>query len=176
MSYTVHNGQPQGIANNESNFLREALIGEIVAINDYSHHIAICPINEISRELTHIMQEEKKHYGMFLELIRKNDDVQMEKYLDVMKNHHRGRKSHKNHRSTYECEKIHMINILNFIRHDIKGELEAIISYEHLLSKSTDKRILTTLTEVIGDEKEHVEELTKILTKYDRDLYGPIEP
>ncbi|MCM1988157.1 ferritin-like domain-containing protein [Oceanirhabdus seepicola] len=176
MSYTVHNGQPQGIANNNSNFLREALIGEIVAINDYSHHIALCPINEVSKVLTHIMQEEKKHYGMFLELIRKNDDMQMEKYLDIMKNHHRRRSSQKKYRNTYEGEKIHMINLLSFIRQDIKGELEAIISYEHILSKTVDKAIIKTLNDVIGDEKEHVEELTKILMKYDKDLYGPIEP
>ncbi len=176
MSYTVKSGQPQGIANNNSNFLREALIGEIVAINDYSHHIALCPINEVSKELTHIMKEEKKHYGMFLELVRKNDDVQMEKYLEIMKNHHRRKPSHKKNRYTYEAEKIHIINLLSFIRQDIKGELEAIIAYEHILSNTTDKTIITTLNSVIGDEKEHVEELTKILLKYDNDLYGPIEP
>lgn len=28
--------------------------------------------------------------------------------------------------------------------------------------------------EVTADEKEHVEELTKILLKYDKDKYGPI--
>ena len=53
--------------------------------------------------------------------------------------------------------------ILNNLRDDIKGELEAVILYEEELSKFTQKDIRTTLQAIIDDEKEHAEHLTEVL-------------
>lgn len=175
MSYTFPNGIPQGSPKNPSSFLREALIGEIVAINDYSHHITICPISEVTKTLTHIMEEEKNHYGQLFELIRKSDDIQMEKYLHVMEHHRNRRRKDKHTRYSQDTEKLHMTQLLTFIRQDIKSELEAIISYEDVLSKMKSQSIIKTLEDIVGDEKEHVEELTKLMVKYDKHNYGSID-
>jgi rubrerythrin len=48
--------------------------------------------------------------------------------------------------------------ILNFIRKDIKGELEAVILYEQNALEAPYKDIKETYFEIIGDEKEHTED------------------
>ncbi|WP_243176624.1 hypothetical protein [Clostridium gasigenes] len=60
MSYTT-NRQPQGIVIDETNFLREGMIAEIVAINDYSTFIKLTNNKEVKDIFYHIMEEEKEH-------------------------------------------------------------------------------------------------------------------
>lgn len=64
MSYTA-NRQPKGILKDDETFLREGLISEIVAINDYSHFLNLTENKEVKDIFCHIMQEEKEHYGWF---------------------------------------------------------------------------------------------------------------
>jgi rubrerythrin len=64
--------------------------------------------------------------------------------------------------------------ILNDIRDDIKGELEAVILYEAQLPKYPCRDIRTTLQAVIDDEKGHAEHLTRLLLKYDVDPYDEL--
>ena len=171
MSYTTDR-QPQGRAVNLSNFLREAMIGELVAINDYQEHIGYCPIPEVRNIFEHIMEDEKKHYGMLLSLTRKNDPVQYDMSIEVPK--HLSIKCKKLNEFSSK-KKVSMSSLLIKIRADIKSELEAVIAYEDILSQIDNKDAIKTITEITNDEKEHIEELTYILLKLDGNCYGPIE-
>lgn len=169
MSYTTA-GAPQGDPIFKTNMIQEAMIGELVAINEYANHIAESNIAEINHVWEHIMQDEKRHYGMLLELLRRYDRVQMQKY-DEVKEHidlHGREITSSNSRNTTS-------QILNYIRSDIKGELEAIILYESHIVRFSSTQMKEVYTEIVNDEKEHVEELTALLLQYDPDKYGPID-
>lgn len=169
MSYTT-SGMPQGYPYWWTNKIREDMIGELVAINDYREHIAKSNIKDINELWHHIMEDEKRHYGIFLELLRKYDPQQAKKYVEA-KEHVELEKKEKLpncHIYSQEC-------ILNLIRKDIKGELEAVVLYEQHMIEIPNEEVRKALYEIIGDEKEHTEELTLMLMKYDKDEYGPIE-
>lgn len=169
MSYTT-SGQPQGTAREITNFIRESMIGELIAINDYSCNISIAPSNEIENILKHIMKEEKRHYGMLLELLRKFDPIEFEKAVETS-NHV---KIKKNPLSTLSKPAEKSTLFLNEIRKNIKSELEAIISYEDIISKLEDTETVKVLQEITNEEKKHVEELTYLLIRLDKDSYGPL--
>ncbi|MGL5820276.1 MAG: ferritin family protein [Sarcina sp.] len=171
MSYTTKR-QPQGKPRNLANFLREAMIGELVAINDYQEHMNNCSISEVKEVFEHIMQEEKKHYGMLLELSRHLDHIQNSAAIEAP-NHVNVKCKTLN--ETTSKKKGSNSSLLKKIRDDIKGELEAIIAYEDIISKITDQKAIKMITEITSDEKQHVEELTYLLQKLDGDCYGPIE-
>lgn len=80
MSYTVKNGQPQGYPYFFTNKIREALIGEIIAINGYVQHISDSNMENINTAWRSILKDEKNHYVMLLNLLRKYDPVQYQKY------------------------------------------------------------------------------------------------
>ncbi|AZR73261.1 rubrerythrin [Anoxybacter fermentans] len=170
MSYTTDR-QPQGYPYFPTNKIREAMIGELVAINDYAYHISHSDIEEINEIWQHIMDDEKRHYGMFLDLLRKYDPAQYEMFKKVKKQIHINKKI-KN--PTCSSKKYNQDLILNYIRNDIKGELEAIILYEQHITEIPCKEVREVFHKIINDEKEHVEELTIVLLKYDKDKYGPI--
>ncbi|KMT21976.1 ferritin family protein [Clostridium cylindrosporum] len=173
MSYTT-NRQPQGILMNKEAFLREGMIAEIVAINDYSKFITLTSNKEVKDIFHHIMEEEKEHYGMFLNALREIDleqDHLRVKAKDHVKIPHRDRDKYKE--SSFSKESKH--NLLISIRDAIKGELEAIVLYEHFIENLCDKNLIKLIKKITKDEKEHVEELTLALTLLDKDHYGPIE-
>jgi rubrerythrin len=64
--------------------------------------------------------------------------------------------------------------ILNAVREDIKGELEAVILYEEELPGLLQKDIRLILHSIILEEKGHAEHLTKLLLKYDPDAYDAL--
>ena len=169
MSYTTER-QPQGILKNVETFLREGLIAEIVAINDYSHFISLTDNKEVKDIFNHIMEEEKEHYGLFLQALRSVDIEEAELEKEV-KEH--VKISFKDKYSDFTNKK-NKSNILMSIRNAIKGELEAIILYEFFTSNIPNSTIVKIIKEITRDEKEHVEELTKALTILDKDKYGPI--
>ena len=65
-------------------------------------------------------------------------------------------------------------DLLKFIRDAIKGELEAIILYDHMVNEICDEYVNKIINSITKEEKEHVEELTKVLVLLDKDTYGPI--
>ncbi len=169
MSYTHPNGQPQGVPTHFTNRLREILIAEIIAINGYQKHIASSNIEEINKAWHSIMLDEKKHYGWILLLLRKYDPEQSKQY-QAHKGKIPGPKTPIRTQSTqYDTQ-----NILNNIREDIKGEMEAVILYEPDLNKFSHKDIVTTLQSIIDEEKGHAEHLTRLLLKYDPDAYNSL--
>lgn len=169
MSYTTER-QPQGTACSISNFIRETMIGELVAINDYTDQINRCNLPDVKEILQHIVEDEKRHYGMLLDALRKFDKTQSEKAEEIAE--HTVIKS-KPIKASTEKSKGHFC-ILSAARSDIKGELEAIIAYEDALNKIDDTVLKAMIKDIVKDEIEHVEELTKIVTSLDKDCYGPL--
>lgn len=168
MSYTNITGNPEGQPLNLPGFLRQALIAEIIAINGYRKHMAMSPIKELNDIWYHIMEEEKKHYGMFLELLRKYDPCQEKAYREVK-------------------DEIKIMNpklppcrlerkdcYLNLVRKDIKGELEAVLLYDQNLAFIEETDVRQVYDFVIQEERHHLEELTAAMIQYDHQSYGPI--
>jgi len=60
--------------------LREDLIGEFEAINQYQEHIDKIDDEEIKKVLGHIMDDEKEHVAELAKVIRKLDGTQEEKF------------------------------------------------------------------------------------------------
>ncbi len=60
--------------------LREDLIGELVAINQYQEHIDEIDDEEVKKILGHIRDDEKEHFAELTKLIRKLDATQEEKF------------------------------------------------------------------------------------------------
>lgn len=171
MSYTT-NRQPQGILKNNETFLREGLISELVAINDYSHFLSLTDHKDLRDIFYHIMKEEKEHYGLFLEALRMTDKEEDKLANEVNENLNI---STKNNYRDYSGGNENRNLLLTYIREAIKGELEAIILYNNFLDNIDNKELSVLIKSIAKDEKEHTEELTKALVILDRDEYGPIK-
>jgi len=170
MSYTNRYGQPQGFARLDTNKLREILIAETIAINGYEEHIANSNMKDINAAWNNIMEDEKKHYGMILKLLRKYDPSQYTSY----KEHIGSNSDPKSPMQTYTPKYDKQV-ILNNIRDDIKGEFEAVILYEQQLISIPYQDIRYALYSIINEEKGHVEHLTQLLLKYDPNKYNGLE-
>ena len=66
--------------NKDLNNLRQDLVGELEAINQYQEHIDEIDNEEIKKVLTHIMNDEKEHVAELTKIIRKIDAIQEEKF------------------------------------------------------------------------------------------------
>ena len=60
--------------------LREDLIGELQAINQYQEHIDTIVDEEAAKVLEHIRDEEKQHVAELTKLIQKLDPLQAEMF------------------------------------------------------------------------------------------------
>lgn len=171
MGYTTER-QPEGPAKSVEGFLMEGLIAETVAINDYTYFIASTDNKELKEFFYEIMGDEKRHYAMFLEALKSIDEEEnelgegAEKHVKISSN---GKYSDYNNK----CNK--NTGLLVNIRDAIKGELEAILLYEHFIINLSDHTISRIIKEIIKDEKEHVEELTRALIILDKDKYGDLK-
>jgi len=64
--------------------LREDLIGELQAINQYQEHILDLENEKAVNTLEHIIEEEKEHVAELLRLIQNLDPVQAEKLKKIL--------------------------------------------------------------------------------------------
>jgi rubrerythrin len=64
--------------------LREDLVSELQAINQYHEHILALENEEAVSALEHIVAEEKEHVAELLRLIRSLDPVQAQKLKEIM--------------------------------------------------------------------------------------------
>ncbi len=193
MSYTNPNGHPQGTSRKVTNLLREVMIAELVAINGYQSHILSSNIPEINEAWHHIMLDEKSHYIIALNLLRKYDPVEYKYFMapheinlsvnttqnvqvvQTVPPNQSNRPSNKKS-STSQTNRVQYYDkqlILNNVREDIKGESEAIILYEDDISHIQQKDVRDALQKIIDDEKEHTEHLTQVLLAFDPDPYKP---
>ena len=60
--------------------LREDIIGELEAINQYQQHIDETDNAKVKKVLGHIRDDEKEHYAELTKLLRELDDTQNEKF------------------------------------------------------------------------------------------------
>ena len=60
--------------------LREDLVGELEAINQYQEHIEILEDAAARQVLEHIRDDEKEHVAELIKLIQRLDPVQAEKF------------------------------------------------------------------------------------------------
>ena len=60
--------------------LREDLMGELQAINQYQEHIEGTDNEEVKKLLGHIRDDEKEHFAELTKIIRKLDEIQEEKF------------------------------------------------------------------------------------------------
>jgi len=65
---------------NDLKNLREALIGELQAINQYQQYIDETDNEKIKKVLSHIRDDEKEHFAELVKLIRELDPTQKEKF------------------------------------------------------------------------------------------------
>ncbi len=68
------------MANKDLNNLREDLVGELEAINQYQDHIDETDNEEIKRVLSHVRDDEKEHVAELTKLLRSLDATQEEKF------------------------------------------------------------------------------------------------
>ena len=64
--------------------LRDDLISELQAINQYEEHVLSLENGDAVTRLEHIIEEEKEHVAELLRLIQKLDPVQAEKLKRVL--------------------------------------------------------------------------------------------
>lgn len=64
--------------------LREDLVAELQAINQYQEHIEALEDEEATRVLEHIRDDEKEHVAELIRLIQMLDPVQAEKFTKGM--------------------------------------------------------------------------------------------
>ena len=60
--------------------LREDLIGELAAINQYQEHIDEIDDEEVKKILGHVRDDEKEHVAEITKIIRKLDETQEKKF------------------------------------------------------------------------------------------------
>lgn len=70
----------QLVIEDDLDMLREDLIGELQAINQYQQHIEALESEEAVATLEHIIEEEKEHVAELFRLIQNLDPVQAEKF------------------------------------------------------------------------------------------------
>ena len=64
--------------------LREDLVSELQAINQYHEHILVLENEGAVTSLEHIVGEEKEHVAELLRLIQNLDPVQAEKFKEIL--------------------------------------------------------------------------------------------
>ncbi|MGA8848559.1 MAG: rubrerythrin [Dehalococcoidia bacterium] len=64
--------------------LREDLVDELQAINQYQEHILNLENEEAVTTLEHIIEEEKEHVAELLRLIQNLDPVQADKFKEIL--------------------------------------------------------------------------------------------
>jgi len=71
------------VTEDDLDMLREDLVGELHAINQYQEHIESLGNEEAMSLLEHIIGEEKEHVAELVKLIQKLDPVQADKFNEV---------------------------------------------------------------------------------------------
>ena len=85
MSYSFEEMSDEQLAIlDDLEMLREDLIGELQAINQYEDHILNLGNEGAVTKLAHIIEEEKEHVVELLRLIQNLDPVQAEKFKEIL--------------------------------------------------------------------------------------------
>jgi rubrerythrin len=78
------NYEEQLAIQDDLDMLREDLIAELQAINQYQEHVLDLENEEAVNTLEHIVEEEKEHVAQLLRLIQNLDPSQAEKFKRIL--------------------------------------------------------------------------------------------
>ena len=85
MSHSFEEGSEEQLAiQDDLDMLREDLMSELQAINQYQEHILSLDNEEAVTTLEHIIEEEKEHVAELLGLIQNLDPAQAEKLKRIL--------------------------------------------------------------------------------------------
>jgi rubrerythrin len=85
MSHSFEENYEEQLAiQGDLDMLREDLIAELQAINQYQEHILDLENEEAMNTLEHIVEEEKEHVAELLRLIQNLDPSQAEKFKRIL--------------------------------------------------------------------------------------------
>jgi rubrerythrin len=85
MSHSFEESYEEQLAiQDDLDMLREDLISELQAINQYQEHILDLENEEAATTLEHIIEQEKEHVAELLRLIQNLDPTQAEKFKKVL--------------------------------------------------------------------------------------------
>jgi rubrerythrin len=85
MSDSFEEGYEEQLAiQDDLDMLREDLMSELQAINQYQEHILSLDNEEAVTTLEHIIEEEKEHLAELLRLIQNLDPAQAEKFKRIL--------------------------------------------------------------------------------------------
>ena len=85
MNQSFEEGYEEHLAmQDDLDMLREDLISELQAINQYQEHILSMDNEEAVNVLEHIIEEEKEHVAELLKLIQNLDTAQAEKLKRIL--------------------------------------------------------------------------------------------
>ena len=85
MSHSFEESYEEQLAiQDDLDMLREDLIGELQAINQYQEHILDLENEEAVNTLEHIVEEKKEHVAELLRLIQNLDPAQAEKFKRIL--------------------------------------------------------------------------------------------
>ena len=85
MSHSFEESYEEQLAiQDDLDMLREDLIGELQAINQYQEHVLDLENEEAVNTLEHIIEEEKEHVAELLRLIQNLDPAQAGKFKRIL--------------------------------------------------------------------------------------------
>ena len=85
MSHSFEESYEEQLAiQDDLDMLREDLIAELQAINQYQEHVLDLENEEAVTKLEHIIEEEKEHVAELLRLIQNLDPAQAEKFKEIL--------------------------------------------------------------------------------------------
>jgi rubrerythrin len=85
MSYSFEEMSEEQLAIlDDLGMLREDLVSELQAINQYQEHILDLDNEQAVTTLEHIIEEEKEHVAELLRLIQNLDPVQADKFKEIL--------------------------------------------------------------------------------------------
>ncbi len=150
-----HNSKQQ-LNLHQLSLIRDMAIDEIGAIQMYNKELLQSTNAQITALIMEIRSDEYKHLNTFLDILRKYDTVQGEMYLEVQAN----LPQITNYENDYVSNDY---NSVKSLLDNLGGELQAINDYQKNVVQIPIKEVQQRVIEIINDEKEHVERLSKTL-------------
>ncbi len=136
--------------------VRDMAIDEIGAIEMYKLHLLQSDNDKLNEIITEILADEEKHLRTLLDIVRKYDKKQGELYLEVNST----APKIEDYGNLYASSNY---NVEQSLLNEVKGELQAINNYEKIARMIRIPEIHHKIIAIINDEKEHVEQLSKML-------------
>ncbi len=146
----------QTLSQDQLSLIRDMAIDEIGAIEMYKNHLLQSDNDKLNKIITEILADEQKHFNTLLDILRKYDKQQAEIYMEV----NSSLPKVEDHGNLYASSDY---NVEQTLLNEIRGELQAINDYEKIARQIPIAEVREQIMKIITDEKEHYEELTKLL-------------